>query len=54
MMKKFLILSIIAAILVPSMLGYVRKAKEYSTNSGSFYDDYYDYDDYEKFDDFDF
>ena len=28
MMKKFLIFGILAAILVPSMIGYVKKSKE--------------------------
>lgn len=43
-MNKFIIIMLLAAILVPSMLGYVKKAKEaqsrYEDYNSSSYDDY--------------
>lgn len=47
MMKKFLILGILAAILVPSMMGYVKKAKAVSAGREYSYDDYDDYADFD-------
>ena len=43
MMKKFLIFGILAAILVPSMIGYVKKSKEMSAGREYSYDDYDEY-----------
>ena len=47
MMKKFLILGILAAILVPSMMGYVKKSKEVRAEREYSYDDYDDYADFD-------
>lgn len=46
-MHKFAIILILAAILVPSMIGYVHKAKEaqasYEDDYSTYYDEDYDY-----------
>lgn len=46
MPKTLLILLLLGAILVPSMLGYVKKSREASERAQSYYDSYADYEEY--------